>query len=178
MELGSFYQYAKVEDGKIYFDDIAIVDGGEVKGNVAYFFDPAESITSITVENAVIKATTSMPDAAIPVDAGLYGTYSRADVPEGAYGYVDVEENGEACFVKAGSGNTINPFRAYLWLGSNQSLSKAQAVFTADDDVDAIQSVGVKDHCPETYIYDINGQRIRTPRHGDIYIKYGKTFIK
>lgn len=175
-ELGSFYQYAKVEDGKIYFDDIAIVDGGEVKGNVAYFFDPAESITSITVENAVIKATTSMPDAAIPVDAGLYGTYSKADVPEGAYGYV--EENGEACFVKAGSGNTINPFRAYLWLGSNQSLSKAQAVFTADDDVDAIQSVGVKDHCPETYIYDINGQRIRTPRHGDIYIKYGKTFIK
>lgn len=175
--LGKFYEYSHVSEseGKAYFNDITLVgsddEKGIVKANTGYFFDPAESISSITVANTTIKATTDI-DSTSPSEAGIYGTYSQIGVPTGAYGYVN---NGT--FVKAGTGNQIRPFRAYLWLGSGITLAKVQAVFGSYEEETGINAAvgGIDLNAP---IYNLNGQRIMNPLKGEIYIQNGKKVIK
>ena len=176
-QLGKFYQFSKVENGNIYFDDIAKVGDGIVKANTAYFFEPADDITSITVNDPKVGSDyyAPMADATNPVDAGLYGTYKQIDVPVGAYGYV--ENDGEATFVKAGAGNKLNPFRAYLWLGEGQSLSKARAFF-GEEDVTGISLTELDNALDMSKpIYNLRGQRILTPKKGEIYIQNGNKIL-
>lgn len=125
-QLGTFYQYRTHEGGKVYFDNIARVGDGIVRANTAYFFEPTTDFTSITVDDAEIKATTSMPNAENPSEPGLYGTYSQIDIPVGAYGYA--MHDGQSTFAKAGTGNILRSFRAYLWLGSGAYMVKAHAI--------------------------------------------------
>ncbi|MCQ2221062.1 MAG: hypothetical protein MJZ12_06685, partial [Prevotella sp.] len=81
--LGQFYTYDKYENDIVYFAE----ETTGVKANTAYFFNPASTITSISLEDAEIKATTSMADATNPSELGLYGTYKKIAAPVGAYGY-------------------------------------------------------------------------------------------
>ena len=176
-QLGKFYQYSKHEEGKVYFDDITTIDNadGIVRANTAYFFEPAKEILSITVENPTFGTTGNMADATNPSEPGVYGTYSQIDIPVGAYGYAIYW--GESTFVKAGTGNVLRPFRAYLWLGSGASMAKARAFF-GDYDVDAIELIGADDLDLNAPIYTLSGQRITTPKKGEIYIQNGKKVMK
>lgn len=174
-ELGSFYVYDRAENGKLYFDDIEKTGDDMVKANTAYFFQPIKDITSITVENTGIVATNAV-DAISPVEDGLYGTYRQINVPEGAYGYI--ENNSVSTFVKAGVGNLINPFRAYMWLSSNQHLSKAIAVFGDDEEVDVIDMLKNDGTMPENPAYNLRGQRVSTLQKGEIYIQNNNKIIK
>ena len=176
-ELGKFYQYSghDPEVRKVYFDDIAEVSDGVVKANTAYFFKPARDITSFTVNNPSIPRTLTIPDPEFPSVPGLYGTYSEIAVPEGAYGYAMLD--GQSTFVKAGYGNALWPFRAYLWLGSGAYMAKARAFF-GDYDVDAIELIGADDLDLNAPIYNLCGQRIVTPKKGEIYIQNGKKVMK
>lgn len=107
-ELGKFYKYDNHSDGTVYF----VEETKGVMANTAYFFEPAKDTTSISLKDIQIKAATSLPDAAHPELFGIYGAYSQTAIPEGAYGYGD-----KGSFVNAGKGNTLSPYRAYLWLG-------------------------------------------------------------
>ncbi|MCQ2257659.1 MAG: leucine-rich repeat protein [Bacteroidaceae bacterium] len=107
-ELGKFYKYDNHSDGAVYF----VEQTQGVMANTAYFFEPAKDTTSIYLKDIQIKAATSLPDAAHPELFGIYGAYSQTAIPEGAYGYGD-----KGSFVNAGKGNTLSPYRAYLWLG-------------------------------------------------------------
>lgn len=178
-ELGTFYQYSKHEEGKVYFDDITKIDNadGIVRANTAYFFEPAKDITSITVENPTFGTTGTMPDATNPSEPGLYGTYSQIDIPVGAYGYA--MHDGQSTFVKAGTGNLLRSFRAYLWLGSGASMAKALAFFGDYDDITGINNIETDtDLDMSKPIYTLSGQRIMTPKKGEIYIQNGKKVIK
>ena len=178
-ELGTFYQYSKHEEGKVYFDDITKIDNadGIVRANTAYFFEPAKNITSITVENPTFGTTGTMPDATNPSEPGLYGTYSQIDIPVGAYGYA--MHDGQSTFVKAGTGNLLRSFRAYLWLGSGASTAKALAFFGDYDDITGINNIETDtDLDMSKPIYTLSGQRIMTPKKGEIYIQNGKKVIK
>lgn len=169
-ELGTFYQYSKHEEGNVYFDNA----DGIVRANNAYFFKPAKDITSITVENPTFGTTDNMADATNPSEPGLYGTYSQIDIPVGAYGYGYM-----GFFVKAGTGNKIKPFRAYLWLGSGASMAKALAFFGDYDDITGINNIETDtDLDMSKPIYTLSGQRIMTPKKGEIYIQNGKKVIK
>ena len=177
-ELGKFYQYTShdPEVRKVYFDDIAEVSDGVVKANTAYFFKPAKDITSFTVNNPSIPRTLTIPDPENPSVPGLYGTYSEIAVPQGAYGYAMLD--GQSTFVKAGYGNALWPFRAYLLLGSGAYMAKASAIFGIEDDVDAIELIDADDLDLNAPIYNLRGQRIVTPKKGEIYIQNGKKFMK
>ena len=171
-QLGTFYQYRTHGEGKVYFDNA----DGIVRANTAYFFKPATDFTSITVDDAEIKATTSMPNAENPSAPGLYGTYSRLWIPAGAYGYM--MQHGVSTFVKAGEGNMLRPFRAYLWLGSGASMAKALAFFGDYDDITGINNIETDtDLDMSKPIYTLSGQRIMTPKKGEIYIQNGKKWV-
>ena len=176
-QLGTFYQYRTHEGGQVHFDNIARVGEGIVRANTAYFFEPAKDITSITVENPAFDTTGTMPDATNPSEPGLYGTYSPIEIPVGAYGYV--VQDGQSTFVKAGTGNLLRPFRAYLWLGSGASMAKALAFFGDYDDITGINNIETDtDLDMSKPIYTLSGQRIMTPKKGEIYIQNGKKVIK
>ena len=178
-ELGKFYQYSShdPEERKVYFDDIAEVSEGVVKANTAYFFKPARDITSFTVNNPSIPRTLTIPDPENPSVPGLYGTYSQIEVPVGAYGYA--MHDGQSTFVKAGTGNLLRSFRAYLWLGSGASMAKALAFFGDYDDITGINNIETdSDLDMSKPIYTLSGQRIMTPKKGEIYIQNGKKVIK
>ncbi len=171
-ELGKFYQYSKHEEGKVYFDDITKIDNadGIVRANTAYFFEPAtDFFTSITVDDAEIKATTSMPDATNPSEPGLYGTYSQIDIPVGAYGYA--MHDGQSTFVKSGTGNLLRSFRAYLWLGSGASMARALAFFGEEETNGIFDIDAESEH--DTPAYGLSGQRVNDGYKG-IVIKNGK----
>ena len=178
-ELGKFYQYTShdPEERKVYFDDIAEVSDGVVKANTAYFFKPARDITSFTVNNPSIPRTLTIRDPENPSVPGLYGTYSEIAVPQGAYGYAMLD--GQSTFVKAGYGNALWPFRAYLWLGSGAYMAKALAFFGDYDDITGINNIETdSDLDMSKPIYTLSGQRIMTPKKGEIYIQNGKKVIK
>ena len=169
-ELGTFYQYARHEEGKVYFDDITKADGdGAVKANTAYFFDPAASISSITVENTTIKANKDV-DATAPSEVGLYGTFSQVAIPVGAYGY-----GHEGTFVKAGEGNTLHQFRAYLWLGDEDSAASVRAVFGLDD-ADAVARVETT--ASDAAIYNLAGVRLNKLQKGINIVGDKKIVVK
>ena len=170
-ELGKFYQYSghDPEVRKVYFDDIAEVSDGVVKANTAYFFKPAKDITSFTVNNPSIPRTLTIPDPEYPSEPGLYGTYSLIEVPIGAYGYV--VQDGQSTFVRAGYGNILWPFRAYLWLGSGASMARASAIFGEEETNGIIDIDAESEH--DTPAYDLSGQRV-TDDYKGIVIKNGK----
>ncbi len=166
--LGKFYTYEKYENETVYFAE----ETEGVQANIAYFFAPAKDITSISLNSAKIKATTSMADATNPSAYGLYGTYKKIAVPEGAYGYATSAE-GEDKFVRAGTGSYVNAFRCYLWLGSGASASKANAIFGFDEatGINAEKAERLDLNAP---MYNLRGQRITSPQKGEIYIMDGK----
>ena len=175
-ELGKFYQYTShdPEVRKVYFDDIAEVSDGVVKANTAYFFKPAMDFASFTVNNPSIPRTLTIPDPENPSEPGLYGTYREIEVPEGAYGYAMQGE--ESTFVKAGYGNTLRPFRAYLWLGSGAYMAKARAIF-GEEEVNGIFDIDAESE-HDIPAYDLSGQRV-TDDYKGIVIKNGKkTLVK
>ena len=170
-ELGKFYQYRTHEGGKVYFDDITTIDNadGIVRANTAYFFKPAKDITSITVENPTFDTTGNTADATNPSVLGLYGTYSPIEVPVGAYGYV--VQDGQSTFVKAGTGNLLRPYRAYLWLGTGASMARALAFFGEEETNGIIDIDAESEH--DIPAYDLSGQRVNDGYKG-IVIKNGK----
>ena len=173
-QLGTFYQYRTHGEGKVYFDDITTIDNadGIVRANTAYFFKPANDITSITVVNPTFDTTGNMADATNPSEPGLYGTYSQIDIPVGAYGYM--MQHGVSTFVKADTGNLLLPFRAYLWLGSGASMAKARAFF-GEEEANGIFDIDAESE-RVTPTYDLNGRRVNDGYKG-IVIKNGKKII-
>ena len=86
--------------------------------------------------------------------------------------------DGQSTFVRAGYGNVLRPFRAYLWLGSGAYMAKALAFFGDYDDITGINNIETDtDLDMSKPIYTLSGQRIMTPKKGEIYIQNGKKVI-
>lgn len=169
-ELGKFYKYDHHANGKVYFAE----ETEGVKANTAYFLDPASDITSITVNNAQMRATNVIDDATAPTTPGLYGTYDKIAIPEGAYGY-----GADGTFVKAGTGNTLSPFRAYLWLGEDTPMANVMSVFGLDDvedatDINITEAEDLNTNAPN---YNLSGQRVKAAKKGEILIQNGKKVV-
>ena len=85
----------------------------------------------------------------------------------------------ESTFVRAGFGNVLRPYRAYLWLGSGAYMAKALAFFGDYYDITGINNIETDtDLDMSKPIYTLSGQRIMTPKKGEIYIQNGKKVIK
>lgn len=168
-ELGKFYLYDHHDDSKVYF--VEATDG--VSANRAYFFAPAKDIESITVEDVTISAAQIFEDSFHESYSGLYGTYSTADIPEGAYGY-DVD----GTFVKAGTGNKLAPFRAILWLTDEIAFEAKQLIPVFGDEDDIATGISTVATDRQSAIYNISGQRVSAPARTGLYIQNGRKVVK
>jgi len=84
-------------------------------------------------------------------------------------------------FVKVGAdkGVKINPFRAYLQIPGSPSLSRIGVLFDGEYSGETgIQVVKpAAEPKGELPIYNLSGQRVKTPNQKGIYIKGGKKYI-
>ena len=79
-------------------------------------------------------------------------------------------------FVKAGSNNTVLPFRAYL---QSKGTPARSVTFVIGDDVATdINGLTVEHDYANDAIYNLNGQRVENPAHRGVYIINGRKVVK
>lgn len=135
-------------------------------------FDKIELKAASSSSYAILMPSTGLKtDAKNPTSFNLYGTYTQITVPENAYCY----DSDTDMFVKVGDSVEMLPFNAYIWTQGNvqnQSLS----INTSSGIVNNIDAVNT-DVTTTPVMYNLQGQRITTPRSGYIYIVNGKKYI-
>ena len=186
-EWGTFYSFDRLSDDgtTVHFKEQA--NGTEA--NTPYFFLPATTFSEKTVSGVTLEATTTYAAPTAESDNGLYGTYVAVTVPTGAYGYSagDGTVSGGSAdggtFVKTGTGVSLPPFRAYLWLAGSPSLApRLNAVFT--DGQGSTTAIGTLQAAPTqdggAAVYTLQGIRASETQmqRGHIYIINGKKTIR
>lgn len=179
-DAGTYFKLTNYDNatGTLHFQSVDATES-----NQAYLFRPSTTTNTLTASNIDVAMPNGMytPSSILSTDnamnATFYGVYSRIDVPQGAYGYLasDYNQDGESyaagTFVRAGSNVSMRPYRAFLWLGDSESQAK-QVVF--DDPItDIDKPITIS---PSAEIFNISGQRVKTPSHG-IYIMNGKKIL-
>lgn len=153
--------------------------------NHAYLFRPATALTQLSASSVDVAMPAGMYTAAVTpsadnaLGATFYGVYRRATVPVGAFGYLAADYNKDGnsytagTFVRAGHNVTVRPYRAFLWLKDASGQAKRVII---DDLTTAIQHPSaVRQPSP---IYNLTGQRVKSPRRGVYIINGRKVIIK
>ncbi len=170
---------------------LAEVSGGTT-AHTAYIFKPKSTESSHTFDDVLVKATVGalLPDAAVLTSAsatGLYGTYQSITAPTGAYGYSagdgsNADPEGAAInagtFVKVGTGVNLPAYRAVLWVNGVSGASAAPARLNVDlgNGETSLGHLGF-DAEPLGFCYDLNGNMVSEPRHGEVFIMNGRKYI-
>jgi alpha-amylase len=123
---------------------------------------PASSLQTVTVGGISFKGVNERINLVSTENSTTYYGYSQSD----------------GVFVKVGTTNgaNINPFRAYLQ--TSTPLAARMSVSFDDDDI-----LGVQDVTPAVEplmrqpIYNMGGQRVRTPNKKGLYIIGGKKYL-
>jgi hypothetical protein len=123
---------------------------------------PASSLQTVTVDGISFKGVNERINLKSTEGGTTYYGYSQSD----------------GVFVKVGTTNgaNINPFRAYLQ--TSTPLAARMSVLFDDDDI-----LGVQDVTPAVEplmrqpIYNMGGQRVRTPNKKGLYIIGGKKYL-
>lgn len=158
--------------------DIHFVKVEATEANTPYIFkataagQPFTSITNKAVPTSSLVTVTKNGLSFVGVNSRQH----LVSVEDGMtyYGY---SPDGSS-FVKVGTGEgaNINPFRAYLW--TDKPLTNARMSVSFDDEVMGIQDVtpAVEPAMPQA-VYNLGGQRVRTPEQKGLYIIGGKKYI-
>ena len=173
-EAGTFWglQSYNNSDKKICFIKV-----DEPQANVPYLFEPAKanpfsSFTNKMVQQTPASITVSRDD--ISFIGANTRTHLKSDDGVTYYGY----KNGEFVMVGTENGANVNPFRAYL-----QILGSQAARINVSFDGESSGETGIKVVNPdvkpmkEQPVYNMSGQRVKTPAQKGIYIVGGKKFI-
>lgn len=188
---GTFWRLESydAETGEIRFEKV-----NEPAANTPYIFeaagettDPTQPFLSLTSKTVPISSLE--PVSVSTNDISFVGVNEKTHLVSGKdlsgndaevtyYGYKD------GAFVQAGTtgGAYINPFRAYLMTPiSPQTTSNARikVLFDGEDSSTGIQVVKPEvKSMKEQPIYNMSGQRVKTPSKKGIYIIGGKKIVK
>lgn len=162
-DYGTFYTYTRWDSAT---GTVVLTAAESVEANTPYVFVPAADMTSIVLENVVVKAT----DGLTTPTEGLVGVYSTLTVPQGCYGYSagDIEGYETGAFVKAGDGVTLPPYRAFLTVGEATEANVLRARFEGSTGLTTIVTMPA-----DGTIYNLMGQRVEHTQQGTIYIVNG-----
>lgn len=177
-EAGTFWGLESFDasTGEINFEQVK-----EPQANVPYLFDPAKEKPFSSLTDKTIPQTPASLIVTVPSNDNIsfIGVNTRKPLKSDAtvtyYGY----KNGTFLRVGTGGGANINPFRAYLQITGSQSLSRIGVLF----DGEYSGETGIRVVKPavepkgEQRIYNLSGQRVKTPSQKGIYIKGGKKFV-
>ncbi len=148
-EMGKFYQFDGITDGKVVMREAA---AGDLPANVPYIFDPSSNVAGISVTDATISFSNSPVTENAEAKFTFTGTYSSITwpSPSGIYGFATAGHDGWTAgqFVRAGAGASIAPYRAYLAYTGEGTLNASRR--TRGDD-------GLPDSMPVIYITN-NGE--------------------
>ena len=94
------------------------------------------------------------------------------------YGKVFIlsKHNGKVGFFKANDGRELLPGKSYLYI-ENPSGTRLTSGYLFDEETSALDSMRVIKESASKVVYNLNGQRMASPRHG-LYIESGKKMIK
>jgi hypothetical protein len=147
------------------------------QANVPYIFEPVKADPFTLLTNKTIPTSSSLTETKDGVS--FVGVNTRKHLQSSStvtyYGYKD------GTFVRVGTGNgaNINPFRAYLQIPGSQSLSRIGILFdgeySGETGIQVVKSAA--EPKGEQPIYNLSGQRVKTPNQKGIYIKGGKMYI-
>lgn len=152
-----------------------------IAANTPFILKPGQETVALTNKNQVSKYTAysvngtkeeaSSDPATIVTGARFTGVYRSGYVPEGSYFIGE----GNKFYHASDTTNTIDPFRAYLTIGSSE---KSKSIgFEIDGETTDIrfinnQPVNVEDGV----INDLSGRRVKNPSKG-VYIMNNKKVI-
>ena len=160
-------------------EGIRFVKVDEPQANVPYLFDPItdqpfSSYTNKMVPHSSLEPVTKDGISFIGVNERMNITSDDNYV---CFGY----RHSDHAFVKIGTGNgaNINPFRAYLKVPASKAAARINVLFDGENGGETgIQVVKpqVKPMSQQP-IYNMSGQRVKTPSRKGIYIIGGKKFV-
>ncbi len=162
----------EAESGTIRFEK---VDATEA--NTPYIFEAAVTGQPFVSMSGKAVPQSSLEPVTVPTnDISFVGVNERMNLvsTEGGTTYYGYQGD---YFVKVGTGDgaNINPFRAYLQTGSSQG---ARMSVSFDDDVMGIQDITpTMNPMRQQSIYNLGGQRVKTPNKKGLYIIGGKKYL-
>ena len=157
--------------------NLCFVEVTEPQANVPYIFEPKMANPFSSLTNKIVPTSSSLT---VTMDGvSFIGVNEQKTLVSDAnvtyYGY------NKGNFVKVGAdkGVKINPFRAYLQIPGSPSLSRIGVLFDGEYSGETgIQVVKpAAEPKGELPIYNLSGQRVKTPNQKGIYIKGGKKYI-
>ena len=172
---GTFWALDSYDTGTrtLHFEEVS-----EPVANTPYLFEaktaqPFLSMASKTVPTSSLEAVTST-DGVFSFQ-GVNARQHLVSANNGItyYGY----RASDASFVKVGTGSGafINPFRAYLQTGTPQE-ARMSVTFDGNENATSIQDVTPDvEPMSQQPIYNLGGQRVKTPKKG-LYVIGGKKF--
>ena len=160
-------------------EEIRFVKVDEPQANVPYLFDPIEEQPFSSYTNKKVPHSTLEP---VTIDGiSFIGVNERMNIKSDdnyiCFGY----RHSDHAFVKIGKdkGANINPFRAYLKVPASKSAARINVLFDGENGGETGIRV-VKPQVKPTSqqpIYNMSGQRVKTPAKKGIYIIGGKKFV-
>ena len=160
-------------------EEIRFVKVDEPQANVPYLFDPIEEQPFSSYTNKMVPHSTLEP---VTIDGiSFIGVNERMNITSDAnytcFGY----RHSDHAFVKIGTGKgaNINPFRAYLKVPASKATARINVLFDGENGGET----GIRVVKPEVKptsqqpIYNMSGQRVKTPAKKGIYIIGGKKFV-
>ncbi len=157
--------------------NIRFVEVEEPAANTPYIFEAATAQPFLSISGKNVPTSSLNPVEVNGISfVGVNERTNLKSVTNGTtyYGYKNNE------FVKVGTvdGANLNPFRAYLMTGS--SMGARMTVLFDDEDGG---TTGIQDVTPavepvrQQPIYNLSGQRVRTPNKKGLYIIGGKKYL-
>lgn len=173
---GSYWELDSYDDEN---DEIVFKKVETTDANTPYIFEAAKAQPFLELSGKAISAISLEP---VTIDGiSFIGVNERMNIKSDdnytCFGY----RHSDHAFVKIGTGNgaNINPFRAYLKVPASKAAARINVLFDGENGGET----GIRVVKPEVKptsqqpIYNMSGQRVKTPAKKGIYIIGGKKFV-
>jgi len=132
---------------------------------------PAGTYEVLVAESGTDVSSTNL--LAANFETKIVGSAAGCD-----YGKVFIlsKHNGKVGFFKANDGRELLPGKSYLYI-ENPSGTRLTSGYLFDEETSALDSMRVIKESASKVVYNLNGQRMASPRHG-LYIENGEKIIK
>ena len=185
----NMHAYDTDEDGSIDELEMEVIKikQGTLHANHPYFIrakSEADQALTLTVENAVLKATksVSMTCQSFYTQFTLTGIYRAMDEDD----FAAIEGTHYAIALEGGWWKTegLNPFRVYMTITqrdgspvkvSQEALSRIRIAARGDGSTDIEDVQLTDDNSP--LVYDLQGRRVMEPQKGGVYVVNGKKMV-
>ena len=165
-------------------DNIAVLDSYDAENgilgfksataseaNVPFLMRSTAGATEILLNNVEVAAAAAKDATAS--EASLKGTYAVTTVEagEGVYNYV---LSSNKIYKVGANAATIDPYRAYIQL-TQPTAARALSFYIDGEETTGIEGIAA-DNMMNGNVYNLNGQRVESPRKG-LYIKNGQKVV-